>query len=101
MTVEASEGSSRCSSIRTRVEGGWQCFHLPPPATQMLSDIGYVSRIGIVLNVCCVKCRVSVSVEFLEFDSLPHACHGMMRESKKPRTGSKPVQQEIGLDSPP
>lgn len=41
--------------------------------------IGHLSRFGILLNMCCVKCGVWVAMEktrFVEFDGMPHTCIG-------------------------
>lgn len=45
----------------------------------MITDIGYRTRCGLLLNIQCVTCGVWVAQErsrFVEFDGLRHSCAG-------------------------
>lgn len=45
----------------------------------MITDIGYQTRVGLLLNIQCVACGVWVAQEkkrFIEFDGMPHSCIG-------------------------
>lgn len=47
--------------------------------TPGMTDIGYITRCHLLLNIQCVECGVWVAKEkkrFIDFDGMPHTCLG-------------------------
>lgn len=45
----------------------------------MITDVGYMTRCHLLLNIQCVRCGVWVAMEgnhFIEFDGMFHSCAG-------------------------
>lgn len=64
----------------------------------MMTDIGYVTRCRLLLNLQCVKCGVWVAEEkrrFVEFDGMPHTCAGQPF-GKRPNSEN----QKLTLETP-
>ena len=60
----------------------------------MITDIGFLTRAKLLLNMCCAKCGVWVASEkarLVEFNGMPHECRG------RPY-GKAPDAEEVELD---
>ena len=47
-----------------------------------MTETGYVTRTNLLLNACCVKCRVWIAAgekRDTEFDGFPHSCNPAQR----------------------
>ncbi|HUN74400.1 MAG TPA: hypothetical protein VMU40_07790 [Steroidobacteraceae bacterium] len=58
-----------------------------------MTEHGFRTRCGLLLNCCCTRCKVWLSEEFLEFDGMPHACHPPKPPTMKPRNRARSTQQ--------